>query len=56
MTHSELIAMVVAARSIVALIALAGAIYLAYREKDGWGWLIFLAICMGSFDVAEKTS
>lgn len=28
----------------VAIIATFGAIFLAYMGKDGWGWLIFLAI------------
>jgi len=31
------------AGAIVAVIATLGAIFLAYHEKDGWGWLIFLA-------------
>lgn len=32
------------AGAIVAVIATLGAIFLAYHGKDGWGWLIFLAI------------
>jgi hypothetical protein len=23
--------------------------YLAYHDKQGWGWMIFLAICLGSY-------
>jgi hypothetical protein len=29
----------------IALLATAGAIFLAWYGKEGWGWLIFLAIC-----------
>lgn len=28
---------------LVALISVLGAVYLAYKEKEGWGWLIFIA-------------
>ena len=28
--------------------AIAGAVYLASEGKDGWGWLIFLALLLGS--------
>ena len=31
----------------LAIIAcVAGATFLAYEGKDGWGWLIFLAFCL----------
>ena len=29
---------------------IAGAVYLAYHEKTGWGWLVFTAIVLGSFN------
>jgi hypothetical protein len=32
------------ARCVVSIVATAGAIYLASISKDGWGWLVFLAI------------
>jgi hypothetical protein len=28
--------------------AIFGAAFLAYHGKDGWGWLIFLAVILGS--------
>ena len=28
--------------------AIAAAAFLAYHGKDGWGWLIFLAVILGS--------
>lgn len=27
-------------------IACIGATFLAYHEKDGWGWLVFTAVCL----------
>ena len=50
---SEYTAMVVIVflKSIVAMSAVLGAIYLAYYEKSGWGWMIFLAIVLGSSSV-----
>lgn len=41
-------------RLIATIIAISGAVYLAYYDKDGWGWLIFLAIMLGSFSVNKK--
>ena len=28
--------------------AIGGAVFLAYHGKEGWGWLIFLAVVLGS--------
>jgi hypothetical protein len=28
--------------------AICGTVFLAYHGKDGWGWLIFLAVLIGS--------
>ena len=31
----------------IAIIAcVAGVVFLAYHGRDGWGWLIFLALCL----------
>lgn len=38
-------------RSSCCLLAIAGAVLLAYEGKDGWGWLVFLALCLGMFNV-----
>jgi len=35
-------------KSICLCFAIAAAAYLAYLGKDGWGWMIFLAILIGS--------
>lgn len=29
----------------VAIVALLAATYLAVKEKEGWGWCIFIAFC-----------
>lgn len=51
MSEYTAIVLIVLLKSIVAFAAVAGAIYLAYYEKAGWGWMIFLAICLGSGSV-----
>lgn len=35
------------ARTIVVVITITAATALAWREKKGWGWLIFFAIIVG---------
>ncbi len=35
-------------KSLCLIAAIAGATFLIYHNKDGWGWLIFLAIIVGS--------
>lgn len=35
-------------------LATSGAIYLASQGLDGWGWLIFLALYLGSILVTDK--
>lgn len=35
-------------KSIALLAAICAAAFLAYHGKDGWGWLIFLAVIIGS--------
>ena len=49
-----MIALVVFCRSLVTGLAVAGAIYLAQAEKAGWGWMIFLAICLGTYSISRK--
>ena len=51
MSEYTAMAFIVFFKSLVALSAVIGAIYLAYHGKDGWGWMIFLAICLGSGSV-----
>lgn len=31
---------------IVLIILISGAIYLAFNDKNGWGWMLFLAFLM----------
>jgi len=40
-------------RLIATCIAIFGAIYLASIKRDGWGWLIFTAIILGSITYKE---
>lgn len=47
MSEYAAVVLIVFLKSIVALSAVVGAIYLAYHEKAGWGWMIFLAMVLG---------
>lgn len=35
-----------AVRQIPSMLAIAGAVYLAAQGKDGWGWLLFIAVVL----------
>ena len=48
MTELNVLALAIFMRGMATCLAIVGAGYLAYHGKDGWGWLIFLAICLGS--------
>ena len=41
-------------RLICAAIATGGAIYLASKQMPGWGWMVFLALYLGSIVVKES--
>lgn len=51
MTEYTAMTVIMFLKSLVVLAAVLGAIYLAYYEKPGWGWMIFLAIVLGSSSV-----
>ena len=36
------------------LVALGIAGYLAFEGKEGWGWFLFVAVCLGYFEVEVK--
>lgn len=38
-------------KSLATIAAIAAACFLAYYEKTGWGWMIFLALCIGSSSI-----
>lgn len=54
MTHNDLVFASVICRGIGVLAAIAGAVYLAIEQKAGWGWLIFLAIVLGSYSLKDN--
>ena len=54
MTNKTLVMAVIIGKSIATLAAISGAVYLANAGKDGWGWLIFLAIVLGGFSIKES--
>lgn len=54
MKDNTVILIIAALRAIATIIAILSATYLAYYDKHGWGWLIFLAIMLGSFSVKTK--
>ena len=49
MTELNVMALGIVIRGLVTGLAILAAAYLAYYGKDGWGWMIFLAICLGSY-------
>lgn len=51
MTDNNLIFAVALLRGLAVLAAIGGGVYLAYHDKNGWGWLIFLAVCLGSYSI-----
>ncbi len=56
MSHNELVLAAIIGRSIAMLAAIAGSVFLAYVRKDGWGWLIFLAVVLGSFSLKGEAA
>lgn len=51
MEENTVIMIIAILRIVLTCTAIAGSVYLAYHGKDGWGWLIVLAIILGSFSV-----
>ena len=54
MTHNTLVLIAIVGKCITTLAAIAGAVYLADQGKAGWGWLIFLAVVLGSFSLKDN--
>ncbi len=54
MTHQTLVALAIAGHTLTTLSAVAGAVFLAYHGRAGWGWLILLAVCLGSYSVVKS--
>ena len=54
MTNNTLAMAAIIGKSIATLAAIAGAVYLASVGKDGWGWLIFLAVILGGYSIKES--
>jgi len=48
MSQLNVLALAIVLRTVAICFAIFAAAYLAFYEKDGWGWMIFLAICIGS--------
>lgn len=45
--------LVISIRLLAACIFAAGAVWLAHEGKDGYGWCVFAAICLGSVTVTS---
>ena len=54
MNELHVMLMAVLLRGVAACMCVAGAVYLADRGLEGWGWLIFLALCLGCVTVSHK--
>lgn len=55
MTRNTLVMAAIIGKSIATLASIAGAVYLANTGKDGWGWLIFLAVMLGGCSIKESS-
>lgn len=51
--HQELVLIALVGRLLLAAAAIGGAVYLARDDRDGWGWLIFLALLLGGVGVSD---
>ena len=56
MKNNTVYAIYIVMASLSTMAAIAGATFLAYEGKDGWGWLIFLALCIGSMSITSGKS
>ena len=54
MTELKVLAFGIFMQTIATCMAIFVAGYLAFYGKDGWGWMIFLAICIGSTSFKYK--
>lgn len=54
MEQNTMLAIVGLSRSISAISAVIGATFLAYHDKEGWGWLVCTAILLGCFSVLDS--
>jgi hypothetical protein len=41
-------------RSLSAIAAIAGAVFLSYHGKEGWGWLVVVALALGTYSLSAK--
>lgn len=48
MTELNVMALAIVIRGIVVCACVAGSVYLASQDKNGWGWLIFIAFVVAS--------
>lgn len=53
MNHQDLVLIALVGRLLLAAAAIAGAIYLARGDREGWGWLVFLALLLGGVGLKE---
>lgn len=51
MGEKEAVVLIALLRSLSTIAAITGAAYLAYHDKEGWGWMIFLAVFLGGWSV-----
>lgn len=54
MSHSMLVMFAIIGRTLTTVACIAGATFLAYYGKEGWGWLIFLGLCIGCYSVSSN--
>ncbi len=52
-TNNTVLIALVVLRGVSGLAAVLAAAYLCYSGKDGWGWFVFLALCIACFSLKE---
>lgn len=52
--HDTLVLVSIVVRALATLACIGGAVYLMFHDKDGWGWLLFVAVIIGSYSLVHK--
>lgn len=53
MSTNAMFVIAILCRALATIAAIAGATFLAYYNKEGWGWLLFVALCIGCHSLSH---
>lgn len=54
MSNNTVFAVAIVGQAASTLAAVVSAAVLAYHGRDGWGWFVFLALCIGCYSLKTK--